>query len=223
MKKDRISILYEDRELLIVDKKAGLLCISTEKEKEKTLFHKIYLYVKQKNKHNKIFIVHRLDRETSGIVVFAKDEKTKFDLQNHWDSYAKVREYTAMVEGTLSEKKGRRISFLKENSAYKSYSSKEGKKAITDYEVLLENERYSLLKIHILTGRKNQIRVHMQELSCPIVGDHKYGAKKNPLNRLGLHANYLKLYHPKKKIWLEISSPIPKEFLKNFVDKKDMD
>ncbi len=223
MKKDRISILYEDKELLIVDKKAGLLCVSTEKEKEKTLFHKVYLYIKQKNKHQKIFIVNRLDRDTSGIVVFAKDEKTKFDLQNHWEEYAKVREYTAMVEGSMQKKKGRKISFLKENSVYKTYSAKSGKKAITDYEVWMENKDYSLLKIHILTGRKNQIRVHMQELGVPIVGDLKYGSKTNPLNRLGLHANYLKLYHPKKKIWLEIFSSIPKEFFYKFTIEKNMD
>lgn len=223
MKKNRISILYEDKEILIVEKKAGLLCVSTEKEKEKTLFHQVYLYIKQKNKHNKIFIVNRLDRDTSGIVVFAKEERTKFALQNNWNEYAKVREYTALVEGVFQKKKGRKISFLKENSAYKTYSAKEGKKAITDYEVWMENESYSLLKISILTGRKNQIRVHMQELHAPIVGDFKYGAKTNPLNRLCLHANYLKLYHPSKKIWLEISSPIPKKFFSKFPQEKNMD
>lgn len=219
MKKDRIDIVYEDRSIIVVNKPAHLLTISTDNEKEKTLFHKVINYEKQKNKNNKIFIVHRLDRDTSGLIVFAKSEKVKRVLQDNWDRIAKTREYIAVVEGKVEKKKDTIKNWIKERSDFTSYTSdkpNDGKLAITKYELLNTSKSYSLLKIEILTGRKNQIRVHMKGIGHPIIGDKKYGAKNDPLKRLGLHANILELEHPITHQILKFESKMPTQFLNMF-------
>ena len=179
-----INIIYEDDDILVINKPAGLLTIGTNKEKEFTLYHFASNYLKEKNKNNKIFIIHRLDKETSGIVIFAKNQKTKNIFQNSWDKNILYRGYYAVVEGNLSKKEGTIKSYLTENKEYMVYStnSKEGKIAITDYKVIKENNKYSLLDINIKTGRKNQIRVHLKESGNVIVGDKKYGSNINRIN-----------------------------------------
>lgn len=221
--KNKMDIIYEDKHLLVVNKPAGLLTISTTKEKERTLYQQASAYEKKKHKSNKIFIVHRLDKDTSGIVVFSKDHQTKEYMQNNWDDICKLREYTAVVEGKVVTKKDTIKSYLKENKMFKSYSTndKTGKLAITEYELINTSKNYSLLKVILKTGRKNQIRVHFSEINHPIIGDKKYGAQTNPLRRMGLHFNRLIIVHPKTKQDMEFTSKVPDAMLKMFKVKED--
>lgn len=210
-----IEVLYEDDEFLVINKKAGLLTIATSKEKVRTLFHYVYNYVKEINKNNKIFIVHRLDKETSGIVLFAKNEKIKQALQDRWNEIVTLREYQAVVEGVFLEKSKKIEMYLienKEGQVYKSKIKNLGKLAITKYNVVKHNGKYSLVNINIETGRKNQIRVAMAELGRPIVGDKKYKAKSNPCKRLMLHATKLEFIHPITKKKYKFTSNVPNSF-----------
>lgn len=209
------SIIFEDDHLLVVNKPSGLLTIATEKEKERTLYHIVRDYVLSKNPHGRIFIVHRLDKDTSGIVLFAKDEKTKNQLQENWNEYVSLREYTAIVSGHPKEESGQIVQYLKETKTNLVYVSRheDGKKAITNYSVLKSNEKYSMLKVTIETGRRNQIRVAFASKKMPIVGDKKYG-DKNKVSRMYLHANRLRLYYPVIKKEILFETPIPNEFKK---------
>ena len=209
------NILFEDDHIIVVNKPSGLLTIATNKEKEKTLYHIVREYLVSKDKNARVFIVHRLDKDTSGIVVLAKDEKTKNKLQENWNEYVTLREYVAVVHGKLKEKEDRVVQLLKETKTNLVYVSrdKEGKEAITNYKVIKENENYSMVSINIETGRKNQIRVAFQTLKHPIVGDKKYGEKDNE-NRLYLHANRLKMYYPELKKDILFETPTPNEFKK---------
>lgn len=210
----KLKIIYEDKELLVINKEPKLLTISNNKEKERTLYFEASQYVKKQNPKNKIFVVHRLDKDTSGIVIFAKNQDLKYKLQNNWNKLVKEREYIAVVEGILKGK-GKIKNYLVETKTLEVYSTNNshiGKLAITNYEHLDNNKKYSLIKINILTGRKNQIRVHMQDLNHPIIGDKKYHAKSNPIGRLGLHASKLVLLHPITKKEYVFTSSIPKQF-----------
>ena len=207
------DILFEDNHIIVVNKPSGLLTIATAKEKEKTLYHIVREYLVSKNKNNKVFIVHRLDKDTSGIVILAKDEATKNKLQENWNEYVKLREYTAVVHGILDKKEARLVNYLKETKTNLVYISKDGKEAITNYKVLKENKNYSLLEIKIETGRKNQIRVALSNINHPIVGDKKYSNYKDN-DRLYLHANRLKIYYPEIKKDILFETPIPNEFKK---------
>ena len=210
------DILFEDDHIIVVNKPSGLLTIATEKEKEKTLYHIVREYLVSKNKNAKVFIVHRLDKDTSGIVVLAKDMKTKNRLQENWNEYVSLREYTAVVHGHLKNKEDRIVEYLKENKTNLVYATRQGdgKEAITNYKVLKENSNYSLVSITIETGRKNQIRVAFNNLKHPIVGDNKYGNVKDDKNRLYLHANRLKMYYPEIKKDILFETSIPSEFKK---------
>ena len=209
-----IDIIYEDESYLVVNKPSGMLTIATEKEKNRTLYHQVREYVKSKNKHNKIFIVHRLDKETCGLVLFCKDETLKLKIQENWENVAIHREYVAVVKGIMEKKKDRLVSYLKENKANMVFSSKDktGKLAITNYEVKKENQN-SLLKILIETGRKNQIRVQLNDINHPIIGDTKYGDVKG--KKLLLCANRLDIKDPKTKKVLSFEINAPREFMKN--------
>lgn len=216
-KTDKLKIIYEDKYLLVVDKPNNLLTVSNEKESENTLFHKVYLYIKRKNKNQKIFIVHRLDYDTSGLVVFAKSEKVKKQLQDNWDQV--VRKYMAIVHGNLETKSGTIKSYLKMTKTQLVYStndSKNGKLAITSYKTILENKKYSLLDIDIKTGRKNQIRVHLNDLGYPILGDKKYSSIKDKAKRMYLHAYYLEFTHPITNNKLKFELDVPTDFLNTF-------
>lgn len=204
-----LDIIYEDKDIIVVNKTSGLLTIASSKEKEKTLYHMVREYVKNVNKNNHIFIIHRLDRDTSGIVMFAKSEKIKNLYQKKWNDIVKARKYVAVVEGILEEKKGTFKSYLEENEDGYVYPSKNGKLAITNYIVKKENKNYSLLDIDIKTGRKNQIRVQLKEINHPIVGDKKYGNKGN---KMYLCAYELSLINPVTKKLDVYKINIPKKF-----------
>lgn len=214
MVKDKLDIIYEDKELLVVNKPAHLLTIATEDERINTLYHKAYEYLKKKNKNNKIFIVHRLDKDTSGIVLFAKNAKLKELLQAHWNELAITREYLAIVEGYVEPVRMTIKEYLQETKTLLTYATSEkyGKEAITEYEVIKRNKACSILKINIKTGRKNQIRVAMQNIHHPIIGDKKYGSTKNPLRRICLHATKLEIIHPINKKTYTFESRKPPEF-----------
>ena len=207
-----IDIVYEDDNYLVVDKPCGMLTVSTDKERNRTLYHFVREYANNKNKRERIFIVHRLDRETSGLVLFVKDEKLKQKLQEDWENVALVREYTAVASGILEKKEGRLVHYLKENRQHKVYVSPtndNGKKAITNYRVLSEDKN-SLLSLSLMTGRKNQIRVQLSYLGHPLIGDSKYGGYK--AKRLYLHANKLVVCDPITKKKLTFISKVPKDF-----------
>ena len=209
-------ILYEDRELLVIDKPAGLLTISTgSKEPEDTAYRQMTAYVRRKNPENRIFVVHRLDRDTSGVVVFAKDPVIKEALQEKWDELVTYRGYYAIAEGRMEEPAGRLTSWLKETRTHIVYSSRkagDGKPAVTNYEMIRQNPDYSFLRVWLETGRKNQIRVQLSELGHPVTGDKKYGAKRDPLKRLGLHAWKLELTHPFTGKRLDLIAEPPQKF-----------
>ena len=206
-----LKIIYEDKNIIVFEKPAGLLTVSTNKEKEKTLYHLVSEYTKYSNKNNKIFVIHRLDRDTSGIVMFAKSEKIKNNYQNNWKELVKKRNYIAVVEGKLEKKQGT-ITFPLKEVDNMVYVDKGGKTAITNYQVIKENANYSMLTIDIKTGRKNQIRVHLKEIGHPIIGDKKYGSNINPLKRLGLHANILEIQNFSSKKIQKFESKKPSSF-----------
>ena len=196
-----LKIVYEDDLFLVIDKPHNLLTVATDKEKDKTAYVLASKYIKQENNKNRIHVLHRLDKDTSGILVFCKDENVKNDLQNKWNECVIKRGYVAVVEGNLSRKQGTIKSYLKEDKTKMVYStkSKDGKLAITEYKVIKENNLYSLIDVNLLTGRKNQIRVHFSGLGNPLVGDKKYGSKLDPIGRLCLHACELIIKYNEKE------------------------
>lgn len=209
-----LTILYEDRDILVVDKAAGLLTMGTEKERERTAYSRLMNYVRKGNTKapQRIFIVHRLDREVSGVLVFAKSGTAKRILQTQWDQAEK--KYLAVVHGHLTEKRGTISSYLCENAAHVVFSTadpRKGKLAHTAYRVLKETKLYSLLEITLLTGRKNQIRVHLADIRHPIVGDKKYGDKNKDreLKRVALHAFSLAFDHPFDGRRVSFETPVP--------------
>lgn len=210
------DILFEDDHIIVVNKPSGLLTIATAKEREKTLFHIVREYLVSKDKHAKVFIVHRLDKDTSGIVVLAKDEKTKNKLQENWNEYVSLREYVAVVHGKLNKESDRIVQHLKETKTNLVYVSRDNdeKEAITNYKVIKENDLYSMVSITLETGRKNQIRVAFNTLRHPIVGDKKYSNIKDKESRLYLHANRLKMYYPEIKKDILFETATPNEFKK---------
>ena len=212
----RLKILFEDDELIAINKPSGLLTVATDTEKTQTAYHDVTEYVRRTHPKNRVFIVHRLDRDTSGVVLFAKTEHMKYALQDNWNALVKTRGYTAVVEGVLQEKQGTARSWLKQTKTNRMYSSTmdgDGLEAVTEYRVLRESAAYSLLDIRLKTGRKNQIRVHMHDLGHPVAGDKKYGAAANPLGRLALHAGVLELYHPVTKRLMTFRCDTPGTFM----------
>lgn len=208
MKKEKLKIFYEDKHIIIVYKKSGLPTIKVDNNPI-NLYSKVYDYLHTKKE--RVFVVHRLDRDTSGIVVFAKDEKTKNILQEQWDYV--IRKYIAIVHGNLNESK-KIESYLKETKTLLTYSTKDksGKYACTYYDVIDKSRQYSMLNIEIKTGRKNQIRVHMKDNNSPILGDKKYG-KKDGFRNMLLNANYISFIHPITKERIEVDTGIPTEFV----------
>ena len=208
-----LDIIYEDDDFIAINKPNGLLSVESDKERE-CAFSYVLEYMQENDPKSRPFVLHRIDKETSGVLVFAKNVKIHSMLKLNWNEYIKTREYFAMVEGTLKEKEGRITSYLKENQNNLVYSTQDpsGALAVTDYKVKKENGQYSLLSVFIYTGRKNQIRVHMHDIGNPIVGDDKYGCTKNPLKRLGLHASRLEFLHPITKELISIKAPVPNIF-----------
>jgi 23S rRNA pseudouridine1911/1915/1917 synthase len=219
-------ILYEDESIIVAEKPAGLLTISTGKTNSPTFFRMISDYIKSSNPKSRLFIVHRLDREVSGAIVFAKSEDIKDKLQENWHNFEK--RYIALVEGKMQEKSGKVENFLLENKAMVVYVADKNainaKLAITNYSVIQESSKFSLVSIKIETGRKNQIRVHMSHLGHPIVGDKKYNSTLNPFKRIALHSSYLSIVHPITNKKMNFESKAPSEFFtyaKNIVESTE--
>lgn len=211
-----LNIVYEDNDLIIINKPSGLLTIATAKEKRKTAYAILSNYVKKGDSENKIFIIHRLDRETSGLLMFAKNETVKNQIQETWATTIAQRTYIGVVEGEIQKQEGTIVSWLKESSAfivYSSQNSQHGKKAVTRYKKIKANNGFSLLQINLETGRKHQIRVHMQDIKHPIIGDSKYGSTQNPIRRMGLHAQVLAFTHPKTGKPCRFETEVPEKFL----------
>ncbi len=214
-----IRIVFEDKYLIVIEKEAGVLSIATEKQKENTAYSVLSEYLKKKDPQNKIFIVHRLDKDTSGLMMYAKSQHIQKALQLNWNDNILQRTYVAVVEGEIKKKEDTIASYLIESKALIVYSTKNislGQHAITHYEVIASNSRNSLVKLNLETGRKNQIRVHMQDLGHSVIGDEKYNAKTNPIKRLGLHAWVLAFKHPVSQEEMYFDSEIPQLFLKLF-------
>ena len=194
------EVLYEDQEIIVIDKPAGLLSMADAREKEKTAYHLVGDYLKKQDRQARVFIVHRLDRDTSGVLVLAKNEKIKRLLQENWQTIVRKRAYVAVVEGTPKPLQGTIDNYLSETRTQLVYASAKktpgSKRAITHYRVNTTQKGYSMVEVALDTGRKNQIRVHLAGLGCPIAGDRKYGARSNPLGRLGLHCEEVALVHP---------------------------
>ena len=207
------EIIYEDNDIIVINKKAGILTVSGMSGEVNTLYRQVREYLNKKREQ--LFIVNRLDKETSGIVMFAKTERVKMMYQNSWNDLVTKRWYIAVVEGKI-KKDGRIENLLYEENNTFVHSSKIGKKAITNYYVLKSNNKYTLLDIDIETGRKNQIRVHMSELGYPIVGDKKYGSKIDPIKRMCLHSYMLEIINPITRRKMSFSCVIPKVFDKFF-------
>ncbi len=208
---NNLEIVYEDPYLLVIDKRAGLLSMSnnTRQETVQTVLNR---YLEKGGGRNTSHIVHRLDRDTSGLMVYAKDIKTQQNLVEGWQQLVTDRRYVALVEGTLDDKQGKIESWLTEDKRFVTHSSpvdNGGKFAVTYYNVLQEGGGYSLVECELMTGRKNQIRVHMADLGHPVVGDHKYGSTDDSIRRLGLHAYMLCFRHPVTGKLLRFETPIP--------------
>ncbi|MBW4084065.1 RluA family pseudouridine synthase [Paenibacillus sp. S150] len=212
-----LTIVHEDNDLIVIQKDAGLLSIATGEDNELTAYRQLMEHVRLSNPKNRIFVVHRLDRDTSGVMMFAKSEQLQQTLQNTWKDTVQERSYVALVEGAVKKPGGTVRSWLKETSTLKMYSSPhegDGLLAVTHYKLIQANRHFSLLEVHLETGRKNQIRVHMSDIGHPIAGDKKYGAETKTVGRLGLHARVLSFIHPVTGELLTFESPIPRTFLK---------
>ena len=213
----KLEIIYEDDDFIAINKPYGLLSVESDKEME-SAYSILFNNMQKVNKNYRPYQLHRIDKETSGVLVFAKNVKIHSILKLNWNDYVKTREYYALVEGKMKEKSGKIISYLTENQNHIVYSTNDrnNQKAITNYVVEKESKDYSLLKVNIETGRKNQIRVHMQDLGNPIVGDTKYGYTKDPIKRLGLHASMLEFIHPLTKKVITIKAKVPPSFYSLF-------
>jgi len=218
-----LEILYEDSEIIVVDKPAGLLTVGTDTNKTKTVYYILTDYVRKGSlkSRNRVFVVHRLDQWTSGVLVFAKSEEIKLLLQGQWKETEK--KYIAVVHGRLDQKEGIITSYLAENKAFVVYSTTDatkGKLARTAYKVLKETGSFSLLEINLLTGRKNQIRVHMADKGHPVAGDRKYGKDEDGYKRLALHSKSISFKHPTSGRQMTIESKLPAYFEKLLSNKE---
>ncbi|MDE5843315.1 MAG: RluA family pseudouridine synthase [Muribaculaceae bacterium] len=215
----RMQLVYEDDDVIVVNKGYGLLSVGTgNAKKEATAYNILKDYVKDVDPRQKIFVVHRLDRATSGLMMFAKSPEAQEAMQHNWNNMVLERRYVAVLEGNLKQDEGIIRSYLGETSRFEVYSSNEPgeglRLATTRYKVLGRGNGYTLVEFSLDTGRKNQIRVHAKELGHPIAGDRKYGAKSSPINRLALHARTLRFAHPVTRKDMRFETPIPAKFLK---------
>lgn len=218
-----LKIVYDDAFIIVVEKTEGLLSVNTERQKERTAYTILNEYVQRSGKHHRVYIVHRLDRDTSGLMMFAKDEKTQYKLRDYWHEIVTDRRYVAVVTGEMEKDHDTIVSWLTDRTLYVSSSDYDdgGSKSITHYRTIKRANGYSLMELDLETGRKNQIRVHMQDLGHPIIGDGRYGGENtpNPIGRLALHAFKLCFYHPITNELMEFETPYPPAFKKLFIKK----
>lgn len=211
----KLKVIYEDDELLVINKPSGLISVASEKESNITAYRLVSDYVSTADKNARIYVVHRLDENTSGVLLFAKNNALKLALQDDWNKLVKKRGYFGVVEGVIEKESDTIKSYLlqtKTNMVYSGHKSKDAKYAETAYKVIKHNDFYTLLDINISTGRKNQIRVHMRDIGHPVVGDNKYGEEEKPLSRLMLHSYELTLTHPLNGKLLSFKANPPSEF-----------
>lgn len=218
-----VTIVFEDEYMIVAEKEAGLLSVSTDREKSRTAFSVVNDYVRKRNRNARIYVLHRLDREVSGLILFAKEPDIQSMFQNEWDKIVKEFTYVAVVEGQVRSKEGIVKSWLSENKNFVmqySLTDNGGLEAVTRYRTIKTNEKYSLLNLKLDTRRKNQARIHMKQIGCPIVGDKKYGATYNPIKRIALHVQDIEFYHPITKEKIELKSSAPRKMLELLSEKK---
>lgn len=213
-----IKVLYEDKDIIVVDKPTNLLTISNENEKDLTLFRLVSEHIKKENKKNRLFVVHRLDKDTSGVVLFSKNLKLKEEMQKNWNDIVRLREYKAIAHGKVPKEMHVK-SYLSMNHFKRMYETKnkeKGKLAISNFYNKKYKNGLSFLEIDIETGRRNQIRVHLSDKGYPIVGDKVYGKNSDldKRSRLMLHASKLELLDPRTKKVISFEAELPKEFKK---------
>lgn len=215
-------ICYEDDWLLAIEKPAGLLAVASDAERQRTAYRMVLEHQRAKDEGAQLYVVHRLDQDTSGLLLFAKSREIREQLQKDWETAVQERVYAAVVSGAPKEREGVVRSFLKETKTHLVYSTGDprGKEAITEYQVKKSANGYSLLELYLHTGRKNQIRVHMKDLGCPVVGDRKYGGEKSPIGRLCLHAGRLTFTHPVTGETVSLTSRKPRDFNRLFREKE---
>lgn len=218
----RLEIIYEDEDFIAINKPNGLLSIETDKKHMETAYNYLQEYFYEESK-KRIYLLHRIDKETSGVLLFTTNPKVYSKLKLNWNDYILKREYIAIIEGHLNNKEGSITNHLVENINNIVYVSKNnvGQKAITNYKVMKENPKYSLLLVDIKTGRKNQIRATFSNLGNPIIGDDKYNSQTSPLKRLGLHASLLAFKHPFTNKVIEIKAKAPNTFYSLFNNDKN--
>ncbi len=218
---NRIEIIYEDKDFIAINKPEGMLSVQSDKDRESAYYY-VSDYLKDESKTSRAFQLHRIDKETSGVLVFTKNIKLHSMLKLNWNEYVTLREYYAIIEGNLNQREGTIKTYLKENSNNLMYVTKDntGQLAITHYEVIRTSSNYSLLRVWIDSGRKNQIRVHMAYLGHPIIGDDKYGHSKSPIGRLGLHASKLIFKNPVTLEEMTFSAQVPNIFYTLFPNRK---
>lgn len=217
-----IRILHEDDDIIVIDKPPGLLSMATDEEREYTAYRILMDYVRGHRPDNRVFIVHRLDRDTSGVMMFAKSESVQQALQQNWKDTVQERLYVVVVEGQVNKEEDTIKSWLKESKTHTMYVSQagDGVLSVTHYKTLKRTQNYSMLQVELETGRKNQIRVHMQSIGHSVLGDKRYGAKANPLDRLALHARVLTFRHPVSGEVLKFETNIPPAFQRLFPGKQ---
>lgn len=219
-----LKIVYEDSYIIVVEKKEGLLSVNTERQKERTAYTILNEYVQRSGRQYRVYIVHRLDRDTSGLMMFAKTEKAQQVLRDNWHSIVTDRRYVAVADGEMEKDYDTVVSWLTDKTLYVSSSDYDdgGSKSITHYRTIKRANGYSLLELELETGRKNQIRVHLQNLGHPIIGDGRYGGEMtpNPIGRLALHAFKLCFYHPITDDLMEFETPYPADFKKLFLKRQ---
>jgi 23S rRNA pseudouridine1911/1915/1917 synthase len=214
-----LSIAYEDADIIVVNKGAGLLAVSDPQLQQVSAHSLLIEYVRQRDSKSRVFILHRLDKYTSGLMMFALTREAQERLRSDWYNMITRRAYTAIVEGCPARNKDTLVTYLTENKRMKVYCTdpQHGKEAVSHYRVIKSVTDYSLLEVELETGRKNQIRAQMEYIGHPVVGDLKYGATVDPVGRLMLHANCLCFIHPATGLEMRFTSPPPKDF-KRFFD-----
>ena len=214
-----LTILHEDADVIVVLKAQGLLTVATERERETTAQAYLNAYLGAKRREERIHVVHRLDRETSGVLVFAKNFHARERLKEQFAEHNVERVYVAIVEGTIDPPRGKIRSHLFERPDLKMVSVEpraDAKLAVTHYRTIKSNGSYSMVEVTLETGRKNQIRAHLSEAGHPVIGDRMYGATTNPIDRLGLHAKLLGFVHPTTGKKMSFTVPMPRAFGKLF-------
>ncbi len=218
----QVRIIYEDDWLVVIEKASGLLSVANENSKDRNAFKIVTDYVRHGNPDAKLFVCHRLDQYTSGILMFSKDEELMRELRSNWDFYVKERRYMCVTENVPSVREDTIESFLAQKSRLQMFSTDNGaagSRAVTHYRVIQSRGRYALVDVEIFTGKKNQIRVHMSDIGCPIAGDMKYGAETNPARRLMLHNYRLVFIHPVTGVLMRFSLSTPPVFRKLTSDR----